>query len=380
MKHFHFLTENAYVQTGSYKVRKFYRQGKHFLQGVGNITTGGTQVATAFPYTSDKTGLFKVNFTATNGAGSGDATFTLKAGAEVVATVTVAASGSTPVSTFAEIPAGATLALTTSGGNAPAASAITIVFTGDFSYPETFSADWAVFSDGHDNVKGYDPASYSIGLKPHETIVTVPLLKKVSLLYFVSDISTQEQKTLVQFDGDLSDLDAAGLVVDNSDGTASRIAWTEEEYIARFSPKGFNRFGKVLPKGIAESHVSELSSFTGSFATTDGSVQTVTAYFNPVYMYNALPIFDYVYLTNGFAGDFSGDWAGIPGYFLRWLGGATSENIAPINRWGEALERDGYLYDTDNKVVTTPSDQFVGENGVTYTGAEEYNIRNYRRY
>lgn len=379
MRYFNFITEDAYVQTGEYKVREFYKPGQHFLQRVPGMTAPGVEVGTALPFTALETGLHRVSFLVTNGAGTDSATVNVTVDSEVKDSRIVGADAATAVVEAVTVQlwleAGEEVAVAFVGGTAPAVSAVTVVHTDEAPMPETFSADWAVFADGRDDLKGYNPGSYGIGIKPSSRIITVPVVKKVSLLYMMADKSTQEEKALVQFDGDLDDLKALGLIGPNGE----RVAFTDHEFNDKFAGEGFNRFGRVLPQGIAYSTVNELASFTGNFVGENGvAVSDVTVYFEPVYMYNQLPLFSYVYLQAGFAGKF-GEWAGNYGYFMRWLGEAQSETIAPINRWGDVIHRDGYLYDTENQVLTTPQDgAFPGENGITYENAEQYNIRNWR--
>lgn len=379
MKYFNFLTETAFVQTGEYKVREFYKPGQHFLQRVPGYTAPGVQVATSLPYTVATSGLHRVSFLATNGDGPDEAIVNLTVGGAVKHSLVVDADPSDDivkaVSENIWLEAGDALDVSFVGGNTPAASAVTVVRTDETEFPSTFSADWAVFSDGRDDLKGYNPGSYSIGIKPSTRIVTVPVVKQVSLLYYVSEKSTQEERALVQFDGDLTDLKTMGLV----GAAGERISFTDEEFVDKFAGTGFNRYGKIMPKGITYSTVNELASFTGNFIGESGqAVPGVTVYFENMFLHNQRPLFDYVYLQAGFAGKF-GEWAENYGYFLRWLGGAQSETIAPINRWGDVIHRDGYLYDTDNQALTSPHDgAFPGEDGLVYENADSYNIRNWR--
>jgi len=385
VKYFQFLTDTAYVQTGEYKVRKFYKEGQHWLQGVGDVVGDkSVSLGTSFPQTAATSGLHRIVTTLT--ASSNTTDYQITVDGKVVLSGSVGVGTPVTLDEVVEVASGQVISLVTvPGGGTITPSGTAITFTGDKSFPSTFSADWAVFSDGRDDLKGYDPGAYSIGIKPSVSIITVPLLKKVSLLYLVSNNSTQEQRTLVQYDGDIDALDSAGIVDKVStgsptgEGKATRVTWTDQGYIEKFAPAGYNRFGKVLPKGIAESDVNELTSFTGSFQLTDGSTSTVTAYFQPIYMYNQLPLFDYVYLQGGFAGDFTADKGiEIPGHFLRWLGYAPSENIAPINRAGSGLVRDGYIW--DSSAMKTPSDVDIVDDGTTIKGADAYNVRNFRRY
>lgn len=379
MRYFNLITENAYVQTGEYKVREFYKPGQHFLQRVAGMTAPGVEVGTALPFTATEAGLHRVSFLVTNGAGTDVATVNLTVDGEVKDSRIVGSDTANavlePVSVQLWLEAGEAVAVAFVGGTAPAASDVTVVLTDETPFPETFSADWAVFSDGRDDLKGYNPGSYGIGIKPSSRLITVPTVKRVSLLYMMSDKSTQEEKALVQFDGDLAELQSMGLIGPNGE----RVAFTDHEFNEKFAGEGFNRYGRVLPQGIAYSTVNELASFTGAFVGEDGqAVSDITVYFEPIYMYNQRPMFSYVYLQAGFSGKF-GPWTANYGHFLRWLGEAQSETIAPINRIGDVVYRDGYLYDTENQVLTTPQDgAFPGEDGITYENADQYNVRNWR--
>lgn len=370
MRYFQYLT-TAYVHTGEFKVRDFYRQGQHYLQGVGNVGSAGGEVSDSLPFTATQAGVYDLTFTGTVASD----TYTVLVNGTAVDSAVVAenAAGSFTV----EVVVGDVIDLADTGSGT--ADPISLVYTGNVPFPK-FSRDWAAFSDGRDDLKGYDPASYGIGVKSSAQDVVIPKVKEVSLFYFVHNISTQEQKTLVQFDGDLTDAVNAGIVAAGGE----RIVWTDEEYYEKFKTQGFNRFGKVLPAGVSESQVNELTSFTGDFEDTDGNVSSVTAYFAPVYMYNGLPLFDKIYLQYGNENGMDGDVTGIPGHFMRWLGGTQSGTIAPINRAGDALKRDGYIYSSDGtnntNTAKTPADAPASHDGVSIVNADEYNVRNFRRY
>lgn len=374
MKYFEYLT-TAYVQTGEYKVRNFYRQGQHYLQGVGNVGSAGGEVSDSLPFTATHAGVYTLDFTGT----TGDDTYTVLVNGTAVdsADVDNGDDGSFTV----EVVVGDEIDL--EADDSGVANPISLVYTGNVPFPK-FSRDWAAFSDGRDDLKGYDPASYGIGVKASERAVVIPRVKEVSLFYLVHNISTQEQKTLVQFDGDLSDAIAAGLVASDGSTGWERIVRTEQEYLEKWTPKGFNRFGKVLPPLVSESQVNELTSFTGVFVDVDGNSSNYTVYISPTYMYNGLPLFDQIYLENGFTGGMDSKDTGIPGHFMRWLGGTQSGTIAPINREGDAVVRDGYIYASDGvsntNTVKTPSDATTSHDDNTYTNADEYNVRNFRRY
>jgi hypothetical protein len=249
------------------------------------------------------------------------------------------------------------------------------------TYPESFAREWATFATTTDaSTKGYDPGAYGIGAAVHERTITVPRVLPVHLLYYYSVSGTKEERILVQVPstGDAAaDLGDAGLGVVTDDLT--RITFSADEYTSTFAPAGFNRFGFVLPAGMSRSMASELHSFTGTFTDVDDASGTYTVYMEPMYINNDRPLFDFIYLQGYVTDDINGDVAGIEGRLLRWRGGIPSENIAPINRSGDALATDGYLYDVGANTFSGPQDQTLTIDGQAYSNADAYNVRNYKR-
>lgn len=251
-------------------------------------------------------------------------------------------------------------------------------------YPESFAQDWAW--DGTATSAGYDKGAYGIGASVDERTITIPKVKPVHLLYYYSATGTKEERILVQTDvvmedgedeeeGTADDVRVNLLGVVNAD--LSPINYTFEQYVARFAPQGFNRMGFVLPAHMSRSKVSELHSFTGDFIPVgEDSPESLTVYFEPLYINNDLPLFDHIYLQKDVT--IPSGTSMVPGYFMRWLGGAPSENIAPINREGTGLVKDGFRIAGDGSLVT-PSDTTFSVDGQTFTGAEAYNVRNFRR-
>lgn len=384
MKYFQFLTEDAYVQTGDYQVRKFYIPGQHYLQGVGlagaevwtDVTPGAPGFDTTHSFTAPETGIYRfvAEFTEDNTAND---TATLTVNDVEVEIVSIAKGTTVPLSLDLVLSKNDEVEVSLGSAHVSISSAFVITQSNAEVFPY-FSRDWAAFSDGDDAAKGYDPGSYSIGVKPSYLEVKVPAVKKVSLLYYVSENSTQEERTLVQYDGTLTDAITDGIVATGG----ARLVYTEEEYIDTFVSKDtetFNRFGKVLPAGVSYSQVNELSSLTGTFTDTGGNLGTFTIYVQPIFMHNQLPLFDYIYLYHGLQDGFTVD-AGTSGHFLRWLGAQDSDAIAPINRWGNALIRDGYRFDPLTGTLSKPADAPTTEDGVTVKYGDDYNIRNFRRY
>ncbi len=253
--------------------------------------------------------------------------------------------------------------------------------------PETFQREWATFVTGTDALDpGFDPGAYGIGVHVHERTITVPRVRPVHLLYYYSLSGTKEERILVQ-----APVSAAGLIdpVDDlatggagfnlgmTDGTLGRIVRSSEDYIDTYAPQGFNRFGFVLPRGVSRSKASELHSFTGTFTDVDGVEGPYTVYMEPLYINNDRPLFDFIYLQTDIT-DLDSNILQIPSRLLRWRGSIASENIAPINRAGDAIVRDGYYYDTANQEVTEPQPHTITIDGQAYTNADSYN-KGYKR-
>lgn len=379
MVYFNYLTEDAYVQVGEYTVEEFFREGQHVVQRLENITAGqvvATSLAT--PYTATYSGLHTISFTATDSGASDTAScqFDVDVDNTVVSTTVVADGESEEVSFQVDLTAGqvVTLEIETAEGSV---SDVSIVLE-DRALPDSFYREWATFAEGRDDLLGYDPGAYGVGTSVTRRTIVVPQVKQVSLLYMNYVASTKEERVLVQYDGDLSDLESAGLV--GSGGT--RITFTEEEFVSAFGAQGFNRYGYVMPAGMERSQVQELGVYTGTFIDTTGSeVADANLYLQPIYMYQERPMFDYVYVTGGFRGDLDPNATGISGHLFRWQGQFNSESIAPINRDGDAIIRDGYDYYVDGGVLTevTPSDAQLSQDGVSYDNTDAYNVRNYRR-
>lgn len=249
-------------------------------------------------------------------------------------------------------------------------------------YPESFSADWAWNRTPTDAVdKGYDPGAYGVGAPVHTRTIDIPLVKEVHLLYYYDMESTREERNLVQVDvadGDpVDDLGDSGLGIVHDN--LSRKVFTENQFYEAFAPQGYNQFGFVLPRGMSRSKVHELHSFTGTFEDIDENSDVYTVYFEPVFINNDLPLFSFIYMQKDVT-DLRGNVPNISSHILRWQGGIPSSTIAPINREGSAIVSDGYLYNVGAQVVTTPNENTtVVIDGVTYGGADQYNIGYKRR-
>lgn len=395
MVFFDYLTENAYVSTGRIKVEEFYRAGYNTAQrvgyslGSGEVATGSAKTASsttpveALNYTALVGGTYTITYSLSVGA-TDDGTAVVKVGGTQVATQTLAAGSSdTSYTVTAEnVAAGEAIVVTVEAGGATTDVDITapVVSMLEQPFPETFQREWATFANGRDDVLGYDPGAYGIGTPVYNRSITVPAVKKVTLLYMYDTESTREVRRLVQYDGTASEAIAAGILGSGN----SKVIRTNEEYIEKFGYDGFNRFGRVLPPDVQDSTVQELSSFKGTFVDTDGNTQNnVVLYVDPVYMNNGLPMFDMVYMLGGFSGNLDGDESLISGRLLRWHGEYVSENVAPINRAGDEYTNAGYWYYVDgsgNTIQLTTDDVVTSQDGIAYTNADAYNLRNYRRY
>ena len=409
MIHFDYLT-SAYVQTGAYTLQKYYRQGQHFLQRVGDIVgdgvvntlvgpvTGGA-AATTTVYTYQITGLggtMTVDYTITPSA----ATTAVSNTVDVKVNGTIQASHTIPVNTTAAqvysdtviAATGATITIDVANGESTVTLDASDITTARLDQPfPDFQLDWAYLSTGQDNLLGYDPGAYGIGLGVSKETIVVPVVKPVHLLYYYSEDSTDEQRHLVQVDATgtdgtayTNDLVTPG-IVSGTQTAPVRIVWTEDEYIDKWHYAGFHRFGdNIFPKGMQYSNVNELNSFTGTFTDVNNVSATYTAYFDPIYFRNAWPMFDYIYMVDGFRAHLDPNVTNISGWLLRYRGEFPSEKMAPINREGTALAvKGGYRYywngTTLVELSSTGSDILI-ENGVHYSNADPYNVTGYTRH
>lgn len=250
-------------------------------------------------------------------------------------------------------------------------------------YPETFQREWATFVTGTDaEDTGWDPGAYGIGVNVHERTITIPRVRPVHLLYYYSVSGTKEERILVQAPASAAGLAdpeedlgvGAGLSLRMTDNNLNRVVRSFEDYVGEYAPQGFNRYGFVLPPGVSRSKASELHSFTGTFTDVDGDPDTYTVYMEPMYINNDRPLFDFIYLQTDIT-DLDSNVLQIPSRLLRWRGELTSQTIAPINRAGGALGRNGYLYDLANQEVTVPSKVTkITIDDEEYINADAYNM------
>lgn len=250
------------------------------------------------------------------------------------------------------------------------------------AYPESFAREWATFVTGDDaETKGYDPGAYGIGVSVHTRTITVPRVTPVHLLYYYSVSGTKEERILVQAPATAAGIaDASADLVDGGAGLGLDMLGTGmsknirsfDEYVGAFAPQGFNRYGFVLPRGVSRSKASELHSFTGTFTDVEAATATYTVYMEPMYINNDRPLFDFIYMQTDVT-DLDSNVMQIPSRLLRWRGGIPSENIAPINRTGPAIVRDGYYYDVDGQTMVEPAATTLTIDGVSYTSSDAYN-------
>jgi len=245
--------------------------------------------------------------------------------------------------------------------------------------PSTFAREWATITKS-----GYDWGAYGTGVKVDTATVTLPSVARRSLLYMYDIRSTAERRTLVETASSAADLVSQGVIA--SDGVV--VFNTFEEYVENFVQAGRYDFGgtgtPVLPAGMSVSQVSELYSYN---ATIDGVnldasdvAQPVQVYVSPTWLGNERPLFDQVYFADDLVKNANGVYAinayqGKPLRQVRWFGGVPSENIAQINRAGDALNNSNSSYNYTDTVVESG----IVEDGQTYTNADAYNVTNLKR-
>lgn len=250
--------------------------------------------------------------------------------------------------------------------------------------PETWSQEWATLT----GQVPYDVGSYGIGTPLNTATITVPKVQRFHLLYLYLVSGSKETRMLVQVPTSTNsstakdDLGDSGLqLMHDATGTPGLSArlFTTDEYAKHFGVEGFNKYGVLYPQGMTPSRVDELRSFTGEFTRIDGNTDTYHVYFEPTYLGNALPLFDAVYLHSDLT-DIDSNVAGVPSQIIRWRGGIQSENIAPINRTGDGIMRDGYLYDVATQTINDPRvPQTITIDGVAYDLPDAYNL-GYKRF
>lgn len=245
--------------------------------------------------------------------------------------------------------------------------------------PGTFAREWATITS-----PDYDWGAYGIGVKVDSATVTLPSVTRRSLLYMYDIRSTAERRTLVETASSAADLVSQGIIA--SDGVV--VFNTFEEYVERHIQGGRYDFGgigaPVLPDGLTVSPVSELYSYN---ATIDGvnldasdEAQPVQVYVSPTWLGNERPLFDQVYFADDLVKNANGvyqinEYQGKPLRQVRWFGGVPSENIAQINRDGDALDNSSASYNYTDTVV----DSGIVEDGRTYINADAYNVTNLKR-
>lgn len=383
---------SAYVQVGKYNIKKFYRPGRHHLQGVGNVTadivvdtdavgaaSAGATPTEVYDFVVPFSGSYTVSFTLE--AKTQDTTAQVQLdGADVGPEFEAEANGDDidAVVRLTNVVAGQEITIIATGhatGPVNASVVDIAVAVHEYELPETFTREWATF--GTDVSAGYDAGAYGIGVGSSSTVIEVPVVKRVHLLYKYDVESTRQERTLVQVDAassgssasaDLGTSTGIGVVTD----ALARRVFTEDQFYAAFAPKGFNRFGAVWPSGMQPSAVGELRSVTGNFVDVSGSVvSNVTLYVAPLYIENERPLFDHVYMIgvdpSGAVSNYD-----VPGYLVRWLGGVGSDTIAPINRDGAELSRSNPIHGITETKLTI--------DGVQYDNADAYNVTNYRRH
>jgi len=258
-----------------------------------------------------------------------------------------------------------------------------------FMYPLTDPATLNANKDGH-----WDQGAYGTGTPTlKREYLNIPTLTKVTLLYKYDTNVNNEARELVE----LSHKNFAPLTLLNEDGTTTEIETVAEyatiltsqvwqnpqqyfDFLHRLGTlQGFNRNGNALPPFVNRSIVSELMVTSGTIEDDEGNVTNVTVHLAPMYIQNALPMFDLAYFetddikwrdpVTGVEKSGSAV-SGQVGRLVRWYGGFTSENRAPINYDGAAIPTGSHPDGRSYPLV----DQQLVVDGVTYIGADAYNL------
>lgn len=278
--------------------------------------------------------------------------------------------------------------------------------------PNNFIKTWAQFMTPEDGKSvGFDQGAYGVGTSTYGTTVKVPMIAKVTLVYMYNTDGARPSRDLMVFWGAPSEF------VDRSGQRIDGRMWTNDEYNAEFNVKqGFERFGKLLPRGLAKSTINELAVIQGDFITwdteSDGTpkvdangvlVEKVernqVVYMQDLYVFNRMPMFDVVYVNNeaglqwkrdpvtgGFERDANGDLIAInpahdtmqPNRLVRWRGGFGSEKAAFIN-FMDDTGIDHAMRQQNSPTGVVRLDENITVDGVTYRNADGYNLTNTKR-
>ena len=257
-----------------------------------------------------------------------------------------------------------------------------------FMYPVTDPETLDANKTGH-----WDQGAYGTGVPAVKTeYLNIPTLSKVTLLYKYDTSGTSDTRELVEVShadfkpvtlNDAGDVKELSTVAEYVDELTSKVFQNTTEYHdflhAMGSLQGYNRNGTTLPPFVNRSIVSELMVVNGTAEDEKGNKVSMTIHLSPMYVNNSLPLFDLAYFETDdiqwrdpVTGEVksgarvSGDY----GRLVRWYGGFTSENRAPINFDGAAIPTgshpDGRSYPL--------ADQNLVIDGVTYVNADAYNI------
>lgn len=262
------------------------------------------------------------------------------------------------------------------------------------NYPDNFGAEYNTFVTIPDPATVdpttlYDRAAYNTFESPYIETISYPKVKLVTFMYLYDTNGVRPSRTLVEFDGSL-----AALTAKYPELVAGKL-YTEQEYYETFVDQGFNRYGKVFPRGMHKSGVDELRIVTG-YVVNDGDVEDsvtgadvttpngtlINLYVSPLWIHNAQPTFAEVYLHGEAARlvskEYDPEKANMSSRMARWLAFSNEGNRSFINFQDHSggvdfAARFGSNPYGTSRVNIDPSEPDTGEQ---LTSSYAYNVTN----